>query len=141
MFFDFQYSRYELVVNFNNMTTHLSKIYDILNENIESKLIDSPRIFDENIIIHEISGRSIQWFRLEVYVYVIFLVTMMFMLMKARFFKIRQEQEHQFYPPFLCLMANKIVRKIDFDLDEKVRSLQQTKKYFVNSVRHIHCAE
>ena len=117
------YSRLEIVQHTGHMNYEDKKVFKLL----ESE--DSDDLINQKIFLLEFTGRSLQWMATEVFVYMFFMGTMVILMVKSRFHKIGVDQGYQFCPPYLCLMANKIINNMyeDFKFGYKSKNFIQNK--------------
>lgn len=75
-----------------------------------------------------------QWFFVEIIIFVCFLLTMFILLVKSRCMKTGINQELMFNELYMSKMINRIFKKVDFDLAQKNRRFEETRKYFTSKV-------
>ena len=61
---------------------------------INLKLVTVPAFFEETDQIEMWRGRSLEWFLLEIMVFIFFVATMMFLIIKSRFIKVGIDHSH-----------------------------------------------
>lgn len=90
-----------------------------------------PPAFLNETQFRSFAGECLQWFFMEIVLFMFFIITMMLLMMKSRFFTVGTDNSHQFEPPYMKKMADLIIRHIDFDFAERIRTREKTRKYFV----------
>lgn len=60
-------------------------------------------------------GRSIEWFVIEIFVFLFYTLTMLILMAKSRFATIGMDQSGQFEPYYLQRVVNQIISNIPFE--------------------------
>ena len=86
------------------------------------------------------AGTALQWFLIEIVIFLNYLATMIFLLMKSRITVVGMDQSGQFEPFYQSLMANRIIQGINFNrfsLESIDESKEKMKDYFVGKIREV----
>jgi hypothetical protein len=88
-----------------------------INFNNDALLLTAvPDCFLDKIKYNEMTGRSLQWFILEIMVFASYTFTMVLLMIKSRFINVGIDQSSQFEPFMMSKMANHIILNADFDV-------------------------
>lgn len=116
-----------IITSFKEVSKYLRK--PILSEKAEdkwnkaiTKLItdleklepDKANDFINQNTIHAWTGRSIEWFTMELMVFSLYSLTLAILCLKSRFVKVGINNAYQFMPTYMSFMANTILEKMNF---------------------------
>ena len=66
-------------------------------------------------------GRTMEWVSIEIFIFFVYLFTMVIYLLKSRFKSVGVNQSTQFEPLYMNYMIDRIISKIDFGCQESDR--------------------
>ena len=89
------------------MTDHVREVLDAYN-------VKDPLCLKDIDTLHDISGRSLEWFAIELTCYCIYILTMTLYMVKSRFISVGINQSTQFEPIYMRYMAQKLIMAIEF---------------------------
>ena len=89
------------------MTDHVREVLDAYN-------IKDPMCLADIDHLHNISGRSLEWFGIEIICFSLYILTMVFYMIKSRFMSVGINQSTQFEPLYMKYMAEKLIEAIEF---------------------------
>ena len=98
---------------------------------------DHPIYFSDPATFLEWSGRSIDWLKIEFLGFYVYFLTMVFYLIRSRCMSVGQDQSLSFDSVHMSLMANQIIKCMNFDINQEKRSRQMTKKRFTEEYRRV----
>lgn len=71
---------------------------------------------------HIILGKTMEWCKIEIYLFGIWIFTMLLYMLKSRCFFVGINPKMRFDPFFMSLMSNRILDQIDVDISEITNS-------------------
>ena len=78
--------------------------------------ISEPGCLQNQKVYKSMAGNSIEWFEVELMIFIFFMFTMIFLLTKSRVSKVGVDQSGQFEAIYIQKMIDKLVLSFDFDL-------------------------
>ena len=104
-------------LNYYTIWMNIGKDFGDLKKLIDENKYDiQPECLSKQSAFKTWSANVIEWIFMELIVFVLYLSTMVFMLIKSRCFKIGVDQSGQFEAVYIQKMIDKIVLSIDFKM-------------------------
>ena len=77
-----------------------------------------PKFFLDDKLKAQWQGKIMSWIKIELIVYTTYVLTLLFVVIKSRFWNISVDQKYQFMPKYLSMMINKIIGMIKINFYE-----------------------
>lgn len=84
---------------------------------------------------HEFNGTVMEWFIIEVSIYVGFLVAMLFLMIKSRWINIGHDNSDQFESLRISIIINKAIYKAIQEDSKRFTDTKEMAKYYIDKER------
>ena len=91
-----------------------------------------PECMEDEATIKKWAGNSIEWLTIELFVFGIYLFTMLLFMLKSRCLSVGISQEIQFEPMMMSKLANKLCDNVTLDVMQMRRSKAYQRNKYCN---------
>lgn len=96
-----------------------------------------PQCMNSPAELKNIRGHSLEWFLLEIAIFVTYQITMLFLMVKHRIIAMMNSDDKQFNSVYMSLMCNEICRSVPLELSESLAFQERQRARWVRKVRKI----
>ena len=106
------------VILHNNFEVVSNSIGELSDHTLHAFKLQFPESLTENKHLLLWSGNTLEWCKIEILIFMFYLMTFMMMLIKSRIINIGVDVSYLFEPLYMSLIVNRIIESIDMDVNQ-----------------------